>query len=329
MENENTKLVYDNSPVEETPKKKMPKAAKVPLIIVGSLVGFIVLVWGGLSVLKYPIYADFYSKKKDICAIPGLNSGTTPQGVTYDEVNDAIYTSSYSKKGSVVYTVKDKKSFSHELIRDGAPHTGHVGGIATSGTNAYIADGSKVYTIPTSSLLTDNNEKVDMGTGIDVHCAASFVFTDDTYLYVGEFHDGKHYFTDNVYGDNHAIVEKYLLSTFAEGAVPAAIISVRNKVQGFCVTPNGTHVLSTSYGLASSHLYIYNADTLVDTGDTMYGAPVFTYSKCSKDLLCPPMTEDLDIYKDGRVITLTESACNKYVFGKFFFANNIFSLNIK
>lgn len=329
MNEETKELKFDNSKVEETPKKKMPKVAKVPLIIVGSLVGLIVLVWGGLNVLKYPIYADFYRIKKDVCAIPGLNSGTVPQGVTYDDVADVIYTSSYGKKESVIYTVKGKKSFAHGLTRNGNAYKGHVGGIATSGDKAYIANDSRVFVVPTSALLNDDKAKVEIGDGIQVHSQSSFIFTDDTYLYVGEFHDGTHYFTNNVYQDNHAIVEKYLLATFAPGAVPEQVISVRNKVQGFCVTPNGTHVLSTSYGLASSHIYIYNSDTLVDTGDTMHGAPVFTYSKCTKDLLAPAMTEDLDIYKDGRVLTLTESACNKYVFGKFFFANNVFSLNIK
>ena len=39
------------------------------------------------------------------------------------------------------------------------------------------------------------------------------------------------------------------------------------------------------------------------------------------------MSEDLDYY-DGKVITLFESACDKYIFGKFFFANKIVSLDI-
>ena len=41
----------------------------------------------------------------------------------------------------------------------------------------------------------------------------------------------------------------------------------------------------------------------------------------------PAMSEGLDFY-EGRVITLTESASNKYIFGKFFFANKIVGLEI-
>ena len=40
------------------------------------------------------------------------------------------------------------------------------------------------------------------------------------------------------------------------------------------------------------------------------------------------MAEGLD-FTDGKVITLTESASNKYIFGKFFFANYIVSLDIE
>ena len=40
------------------------------------------------------------------------------------------------------------------------------------------------------------------------------------------------------------------------------------------------------------------------------------------------MAEGIDV-RDGKFITLTESASNKYVFGKFFFADKIVSLDIK
>jgi hypothetical protein len=39
------------------------------------------------------------------------------------------------------------------------------------------------------------------------------------------------------------------------------------------------------------------------------------------------MAEGLDLY-NGKVITMSESASNKYIFGKFFFANKIITLDI-
>lgn len=40
------------------------------------------------------------------------------------------------------------------------------------------------------------------------------------------------------------------------------------------------------------------------------------------------MAEGLD-FTNGKVITLTESASDKYIFGKFFFANQIVALDIE
>jgi hypothetical protein len=40
------------------------------------------------------------------------------------------------------------------------------------------------------------------------------------------------------------------------------------------------------------------------------------------------MSEDLDWY-DGKVITLTEVAANKYFYGKLFFADDVVALEIK
>ena len=54
-------------------------------------------------------------------------------------------------------------------------------------------------------------------------------------------------------------------------------------------------------------------------------APVYYLEECQKDVKGPAMAEGLD-YLDGRVITLTESASDKYIFGKFFFANKIVAI---
>jgi hypothetical protein len=46
-----------------------------------------------------------------------------------------------------------------------------------------------------------------------------------------------------------------------------------------------------------------------------------------KEIHGPAMGEDLDYY-NGKIITLTESASTKYIFGKFFGATKIVDLNI-
>ncbi len=337
MENEKVetkKLNYDDTPVESTPKKKMPKGAKIALIAAGGLVGALVIAWSGINIFKYPYYHEFYKIKSDICEIPGYNSEPTAQGCTYDAEKDCIYTTAYtSHKAATIYTVANGKTLTHKLYKDGKEFTGHVGGIATSGDLAYIADGDKVYTVPTAALHDESKTEVDVGDGKSVNNQASFIFCDDKYVWVGEFHDGKNYITNNVYGENHAIIEKYHMDAFAltsPGELkPVQVISIMNKVQGFCVTPLGNYVFSTSYGLADSYFFTFNKDQLVKTDATMFATDVYAFEGDAKAIKAPPMMEDLDIYKDGTVVTLSESGSNKYIFGKLFFANHIISLDIK
>lgn len=86
-------------------------------------------------------------------------------------------------------------------------------------------------------------------------------------------------------------------------------------------------VLSTSYGLSDTMYYVYNEQDAVDSGEMLDGAPVYYLNNCIKEVKGPAMGEDLDYY-DGNVITLTESASNKYIFGKLFFANKVVALDI-
>ena len=336
MENENEQkqtLSFNQEEVEITPKKKLPKPLKIFGIIIISIVSLFVVVWAGLNVFKYAIYAEFYGLKKDVCEIPGLNSNLTQQGCAYDDENDLIYVTGYNDKtGSAIFTVNGGKPSTHYLYKDGEPFKGHVGGIASSGSYVYLADGEHIYTIDKGVLSPTSKDNVEIGDGVKVNNAASFIFSDDTYIYVGEFNNDKQYVTENYFQENKAIVEVFAKEDFNPSSTSATtlkIISIRNKVQGFCVTPSGKYVLSTSYGLASSYFYVYNPDTLVETTTEMYGAKVCFFREVSRTILAPAMMEDLDIYKDGRVLTLTEAASNKYIFGKFFFANHIMSLNIK
>ena len=64
----------------------------------------------------------------------------------------------------------------------------------------------------------------------------------------------------------------------------------------------------------------------MDSGLTFDGAPVYYLCDPLNVVKGPAMAEGLDYY-DGKVITLTESASNKYIFGKFFFADKIVGLD--
>lgn len=303
--------------------------------IIAFLVGIISLVvvaWGGLNIAKFDIYSEYYSINENVCKNPGLNDGFVCQGIAANEANNVFIVSGYMKDHSasrLYITDKNNESYFVSLSSNGKAFKGHAGGVATTGDNIYLASGDTIYTFSLSEVLnSENGAIIDIGEGIEVNNQASFVYTDETHLYVGEFHDGENYITEHPYQTNdgkyYAIISRYPLNDLT---TPNKIYSIRNKVQGACFTPDGKVVLSTSYGLTSSVFYVYNEADAVDSGQTLDGAPVYYLNNCLNEIKGPAMSEDLDYY-DGKVITLFESACNKYIFGKFFFANKIVSLDI-
>ena len=311
-------------------KKASMIILKILLIAVIFAASLVLLVWGGLNIAKFFIYSDYYSSKTNICKNPGIHDNFVCQGIAVSEENEKILVCGYmtDKTNSRIYvTDSDNDSYYVNLTRDGEVFTGHAGGMAITGDTVYLANGSKLYTFSLSEILSLNNgDSVDIGKGTKVNNSASFVYSDENYVYVGEFHDGGKYVTKHPYQTNdglyHAIITKYSVNDLT---TPIKIYSVRDKVQGACFTPDGKVVLSTSYGLSDTVYYVYNEADAIDSGLTLDGAPLYYLNGCVKEMKGPAMGEDLDYY-EGKVIPLTESASDKYIFGKFFFANKIVAI---
>lgn len=309
----------------------MKKILRILFSIIGSFVSTFVLLWGGLNIFKFAIYADFYKNKENIGGIPGLNDNAIPQGICYDEINDIYYISSYTKNktASRIYITDGGSSSYKSIEKNGDIFTGHVGGIATSKDKAYLADNHRIYVIDTINLTNKENNTITLDEGVKVNNQASFVFTNETDLYVGEFHDGGKYVTKHPIKVNdslthYAIITRYSLTDLT---TPLEIFSIRDKVQGMCIKDNGDFVLSTSYGLSSSYFYTYKPSEFVNSEEEIDGIKVKILEKVDKKMKAPAMMEDLD-FAHGKVITLSESACDKYIFGKFFFAFDFFAINI-
>ena len=307
------------------------------------LLALVILLVGNLG--KFIIYNEYYSVESNVCRNPGLSDGFICQGVAASEENGKILVCGYmdDKSNSRVYIVDlELQSYYHvKLTKNGGElYNGHAGGIATSGEFVYIANGSKLYTFSISSLLqAGNGDYVDIGSGVPVNNAASYVYCDEEYIYVGEFHhtkDGyeKEHTFDSGNGSVNGIVSRYTHEAIrnydGENApTPEAIFAVRDRVQGICFTPDGRIVLSTSYGrFNSSYFYVYNQADCTSTGETLNGVPVYTLGEYTNKIMAPTLSEDLDWY-DGKVITIYESASNKYFFGKLFFADDVNALEIK
>lgn len=306
--------------------KILKRIIKICLILLVS----VILFFGILNISKFLIYKDYYSIEDTVCKNPGLNDGAIPQGIAVRSDEDIIYTSAYFSDGraSRIYITNSKSKSRYVTLyeTESKVFTGHVGGIACTNTDLYIADDGYVYIVDLESL---NNEKVILDEKFEVNNDASFISIKDDYLYVGEFCHGTNYVTNHeiqVKDDTYyAICSVYSLNNFEK---PIKIYSIRNKVQGFCITDNGTIVLSTSYAVASSKYYIYNNEDIKDTDEKYEGVPLIKLDSPSKVISGPAMSEDLE-YVNGKVYCLTESASNKYIFGKFFFANKIYTLDIE
>ena len=289
------------------------------------------LVVGGLNIAKFPIYSEYYSMEEALCKNPGLGDGFVCQGICISEENGVILVSGYmaDKSNSRIYvTDLGSNSYYVELTREGKKYTGHAGGIALTGDTVYISNGSKLYVFSLTDVLNaKEGDVVDIGAGYEVNSAASFVYADENYVYVGEFNNPaetqKEHIYDTPAGTNHSIVERY---THDNLETPDKIYSIGDYAQGVCFTPDGKIVISTSYGLTSSVYYVYDEAAATDSGYTLDGAPVYFLGECEREVKGPAMGEDLDWY-DGRIITLTESASNKYIFGKLFFAFDIVALD--
>lgn len=311
----------------------LKKIGKILLIVLGSLLALFLLVRGALNISKFFIYSEYYSIESRVCDNPGLGDGFVCQGIAVCEKENKIFVAGYMNNHSasrIYVTDTDSKSYYVSLSINGKPYTGHAGGIAWHGDNVYVASDDSLHVLPIEALLNaKNGDTVEFTDKIPVNNQASFVYADENYIYVGEFHDGGQYVTEHPYetpdGLYHAIVSRYPANDLSK---PDKVYSIRNKVQGICFTPDGRVILSTSYGLSDSVYYVYNEKDAIDSGLTLDGAPVYYLNGCVKEIKGPAMAEELDWY-NGKIITLTESASNKYIFGKFFFANDIVTLDIK
>ncbi len=313
--------------------KKLKFIGKAVLFLLAGAAALVLLVIVGLNIAKYAIYSDYYSIKTNICKNPGLGDGFVCQGIAADEADGVILVSGYMKDGSasrIYVTNTDDESYYVQLEKGGQSYTGHAGGIAVTAGNAYVASANKVYTLPLADILSANEgEFIDMGEGTGVNNSASFIYTDDTHLYVGEFHDGGKYTIEGhenktAEGTHYAICSKYDINDLT---APVAVYSIRNKVQGIAFSADGTVVMSTSYGLSDSYYYVYNVNDATDAEKTLDGAPVYYLDSLIRKVKAPAMAEGVDIYNGG-YITLTESASDKYIFGKLFGATKIVSLDL-
>lgn len=326
--------------------KKLSLPVRITALVLGGLFVAIGLVW---TVEKFIFASFFFKGAKTETAIPGLWSGFVPQG--FDKVDEDFYLiSGYDKNGespSIIYTVKDGEKTAYELYdSDGRAYLSHAGGVTHFGKYAYIANDTGYDTTYCDmfllSDLTDGDNKATKVDSFAVPNRLAYCSVYDGKMYTGAFYrDGSQYLTPESHhlttpcGDkNTALTFVYTLSELTGKPIsgtPERVFSTLSNVQGMCFTDSGKVVLSTSWGLSASHLYVYDMEktkeSLIDLNGIKTPVTYLDSEALAQEIKCPPMSEEL-VYENGRVVILTESACMKYMFGKVMSGNFMHSFPV-
>lgn len=317
----------------------MKKITKILLRTLAAILCTVLVLCMGVFIWSKVYYHDFYKDADRVMAIPGLNDGFVPQGFVYEEQEKVFLISGYMKddtKASRIYVVgEDGSSKFVELMEDKqTPYTGHCGGVAISGDNVYISSDEDYLAVFSLKDVLDGGNAQWKGS-VNTGDRTSFCSVVNGYLLTGAFYRAGSYetaqyqhLTTPAGDENSALIWIYKIDEnipFGIGDKPVAALSVREQVQGLTVTDDGKIVLSTSWGLSSSALWLYEMDERVGT---VQGQDVPLYYLDSANLVetvkAPPMSEEM-VFLNGRVYFLTESACTKYIFGNFIDGRHVFA----
>ncbi len=289
-------------------------------------------------------FSEFFKNFKKSFITPGLYEGIIPQGFCYDESTGYFLITGYYEKSKFPSMVMAVDSNTNKLVGayslktiDGEDFFGHVGGIGTSQNTVYISSGNECFTFPLSLFDTvKNGDSIVFQGNFKVNTAASFLTIHDNILWIGDFvrsRDKEREAVEDVLtlesGETfYAFCEGYELenglpsekkiNSENNGYIPDYFLAIPEQVQGIAFTKTDKIIFSTSYGRKNnSKLYIFE-DVLVKEKagtKTVDGKDVDLYACDSKSLIkeiiAPPMAEDLAIHPDGVYIQF-ESGAAKY-----------------
>lgn len=328
------------------------KAVRITVITVAIILGVIILVLAGVKIGERIRYREFYKDANKEFKMPGISDGLVQQGIEYVSEKNVFIICGYMANGSAsrVYVVSPEgKVLSKTELKnaDGSDYTGHTGGIEYYGNNIYITEGTKekgydggLDVFPFDKIMNGENEVKTIGR-VKTYNNPAFCHIYNGYMMVGEFYKEIDYETADSHrlttpnGDkNTGLITVFKLddSPLNISGKPVAGISTTGAIQGMYSIGDEQIVLSTSWGLSTSKLYFYDMDKIEysDGEVTIDDLSMKVYhldSKCLvKTLELPPMAEEI-VYLDGKIYVLNESACKKYIFGKFLSANNLYSYN--
>lgn len=326
-------------------KDTFPKPIRIILWILGSVFALVIAILVAINLFMRFAYAQFYDEAQREFPIPGTASGFIPQDLDYMASIDGWVFSGYMTDGSPSPLMR--RDFEGHVatiyvqLPDGSMYEDHGSAITTTNEFAYLACNGGYYVLDTYDISNaEDGDTIQAIQKVDLEFSPAFMNIQNDTLFAGVFYRPNDYETpaeqhvttpDGTL--NHAVMYAYPADEEADfdfATEAMAVYSIPDQSQGMCMTESGDFVFSTSYGLASSHLYTYTAPQ--PTGEHTYLAdgnevPLlhFESSNLVDDLVAPPMTEGID-YHDGKIWIAEESASDKYLFGKLYNAGVIYTL---
>ena len=239
----------------------------------------------------WPWNAEFFKTAQKEFGVPGLDTKFTAQGMANINDSDQYIISGYISDGApsrfyVVDTTTNESRY-FTLKVDGKDYTGHAGGVEVVGSKVWTVsgdDGGHCYCFNLEDVQNAQDGDVINVKGVfETNNGADFVFANDGLLWVGEFYkegvydtDASHHLTTTSGEVNRALVFAYEIdqseSTGVVSSLPQKAISVRDLCQGIAVGENGEFIMSTSFSLPDSNIYVYenvleqNAHATVEVG---------------------------------------------------------------
>ncbi|MBO5203968.1 MAG: hypothetical protein J6B72_05095 [Clostridia bacterium] len=309
------------------------KILKIVLRVLLAIVLLIFTVLGVFSIGERFVFWNFYHNSERHEPIPGLWEGYIPQGYTVLDSSTRL-SCGYMSNGeaSRIYVTSgiNDPVFVSMKKADGSNYTGHTGGISVYGDNVYITAKTGCDIFSLSDILDGDGSAIQKDSVATINDPAYCVINGNM-LYVGSFYREGNYETPESHrlttpaGDkNTAIISAYKLNSDTGkpyGSIPDYVYSTAGLAQGMTFTDDGRMIISTSYGFAKSHLFVYDIDkaTVDNDGFDINGVKIpliYLDSDClTHDIVAPPMAEEI-IYDSGIVYIMNESASMKYLFGK-------------
>lgn len=321
------------------------KGKRVALWIIGILVGLLVLALIVVNVYVRVAYHTYYSETQREFNIPGIHDGFVCQDLDYYDEGDCWLFSGYDAGGdaSPLYRRDTDGSVARLMVRlpDGSIYADHGSAITTTERYAFLASEDGYLVLDAANVASASaGSAVDVIAQVDLDITPAFMNIENGTLYAGTFHlipsypaPAEHHLIAPDGTENAGVILAYP----ADGSAPygfatqaAYVYSIPDAAQGMCELPDGNIVLSSSYGLSSSHLRTYDTRKAQQGGAFLVdGREVPLYfldsTNLVSDLVAPPMSEGIESH-DGRIWISEESAGNKYLFGKLYGAGSVYSI---